>query len=82
MGFYTAALKLLKAQNNKANFKDITIISDDATGDLYGAKELGMKTNLVLSGKISKDNIANLNRDKIDNIYDDISGILGDIDEH
>ena len=41
-----------------------------------------MKTNLVLSGKINKDNIANLNRDKIDNIYDDISGILGDIDEH
>ena len=82
LGFYTAALKLLKAQNNKANFKDITIISDDATGDLYGAKELGMKTNLVLSGKINRDNITNLNRDKIDNIYDDISGILGVIDEH
>lgn len=82
LGFYTAALKLLKAQDNKTNFKDITIISDDATGDLYGAKELGMKTNLVLSGKISKDNIANLISDKIDNIYDDISGILGVINEH
>ncbi|WP_086237036.1 HAD-IIA family hydrolase [Campylobacter porcelli] len=76
LGFYTAALKLLKAQNSKAEFKNITIISDDATGDLYGAKELNMKTSLVLSGKISKDNISNLNHDKIDNIYDDVSQIL------
>ncbi|MBQ8819180.1 HAD hydrolase-like protein, partial [Campylobacter sp.] len=51
------------------------IISDDATGDLYGAKELNMSTALVLSGKIDKSSTANLNRDKIDNIYDDVSKI-------
>lgn len=75
LGFYTAALELLKLQNPKAEFKDITIISDDATGDLYGAKELNMSTALVLSGKIDKSSAANLNRDKIDNIYDDVSKI-------
>ncbi len=36
------------------DFSDITIISDDAVGDLVGAKTLGMKTILVLSGKIKK----------------------------
>ena len=75
LSFYTAALELLKQQNAKAEFKDITIISDDATGDLYGAKELNMSTALVLSGKIDKSSTANLNRDKIDNIYDDVSKI-------
>ena len=33
-------------------FNDITIISDDMMGDLLGAKKLGMKTALVLSGKV------------------------------
>ena len=36
------------------DFSDITIISDDAVGDLVGAKKLGMKTVLLLSGKIKK----------------------------
>ena len=75
LGFYTAALELLKLQNPKAEFKDITIISDDATGDLYGAKELKMNTALVLSGKIDKEGLANLDNQKIDNIYDDVSKI-------
>ena len=34
-----------------------------------------MSTALVLSGKIDKSSTANLNRDKIDNIYDDVSKI-------
>ena len=33
-------------------FEDITIISDDMMGDLIGAKNFGMKTALVLSGKV------------------------------
>lgn len=77
IGFYSAALELLKAQNPQAKFSDITIISDDATGDLYGAKELGMTTTLVLSGKIDRENLANLDKQKIDNIYDDVSKIWG-----
>ena len=77
IGFYSAALELLKVQNPQAKFSDITIISDDATGDLYGAKELGMTTTLVLSGKIDRENLANLDKQKIDNIYDDVSKIWG-----
>ena len=49
--FFTRALNLLRAQKSDANFKDITIISDDVVGDLVGAKKLGMKTIFVTSGK-------------------------------
>lgn len=49
--FYTEALKLLQKQADVNHFDAITIISDDAIGDLLGAKNLGMKTILVLSGK-------------------------------
>lgn len=45
--FYKKAKDLIKN-----NFQDITVISDDMLGDLVGAKILGMKTSLVLSGKI------------------------------
>jgi len=49
--FYEEALKMLRKQNNNAEFSDITIISDDVKGDLGGAKEMGMKTVFVTSGK-------------------------------
>ncbi|WP_263832241.1 HAD-IIA family hydrolase [Sulfurospirillum oryzae] len=49
--FYTEALKLLQKQADVKNFDEVTIVSDDAIGDLLGAKKLGMKTILVLSGK-------------------------------
>ncbi|MCF6340413.1 MAG: HAD-IIA family hydrolase [Sulfurimonas sp.] len=49
--FYNEALKMLQNQNCNAKFSDITIISDDAKGDLSGAKEIGMKTMFVTSGK-------------------------------
>ena len=48
--FYTEAKKLVGADS----FDEICIISDDAIGDLVGAKKLGMKTVLVLSGKHKK----------------------------
>lgn len=38
------------------NFEDIMIISDDMMGDLVGAKRFGMKTALVLSGKVKDAN--------------------------
>lgn len=50
--FYSEAKKLLGAKT----FEEITIISDDMTGDLVGAKKLGMKAVLVLSGKIKDAN--------------------------
>ena len=45
--FYDEAKKLLGADS----YAEVCIISDDAIGDLVGAKRLGMKTILVLSGK-------------------------------
>jgi NagD protein len=50
--FYTSALSLLQTQNSALTFKDVCMISDDAKGDLVGAKALGMETTLVLSGKV------------------------------
>ncbi len=49
--FYESALQKLQMQENEASFDKITIISDDVTGDLVGAKALGMRTLFVLSGK-------------------------------
>ncbi len=49
--FYDAALNALKEQDENAEYSKITMISDDVKGDLGGAKELGMKTVFVTSGK-------------------------------
>ncbi len=51
--FYAEALKMLKEQDSRAEFENIVMISDDLTGDLRGAAQMGMKTALVLSGKLS-----------------------------
>jgi len=51
VAFYTEALNRLQSQNESASFEKTTIISDDVKGDLGGAKELGMKTVFVTSGK-------------------------------
>ena len=49
--FYKEALKSLQTQKKDISFFDIEMISDDVKGDLGGAKELGMKTTFVTSGK-------------------------------
>lgn len=49
--FYSEALAAIREQQKDAEFSYITIISDDVKGDLGGAKELGMKTVFVTSGK-------------------------------
>ena len=49
--FYSEALLRLQHQDALASFEKITMISDDVKGDLGGAKELGMKTIFVTSGK-------------------------------
>lgn len=48
--FYDMARMMVGA----AEFSQLTIVSDDAIGDLVGAKRLGMKTILALSGKYRK----------------------------
>ena len=51
LSFYEEALKRLQHQDKNASFEKVTIISDDVTGDLGGAKRLGMQTLFVTSGK-------------------------------
>jgi len=46
-------------------FENITMISDDLIGDLVGAKKLGMKTILTLTGKIKDKKEITINPDKI-----------------
>jgi NagD protein len=48
IAFYEEARKALHVE---AKFEDITMISDDVKGDLGGAKEMGMKSVFVTSGK-------------------------------
>lgn len=77
--FYDEGLKRLKFQNSEAKYSDITMISDDVKGDLGGAKELGMKTIFVTSGKYkTAEEIIPSLKDKLkpDAIYGDMQDIL------
>ncbi|MDP3301372.1 MAG: HAD-IIA family hydrolase [Sulfuricurvum sp.] len=49
--FFDEALLHIGQQHQGAAFEDITIISDDMSGDLLGAQALGMRGIFVLSGK-------------------------------
>ena len=77
--FYNEALKLLHKQNPSAKFCDIKMISDDVKGDLGRAKELGMKTIFVTSGKYkTADEIVPLLKEELrpDLIFSDMQEIL------
>ena len=77
--FYNEALKKLKEQEQNADFSKITMISDDVKGDLGGAKELGMKTVFVTSGKYktAQEIIPSLDEHlRPDYIYADMKEIL------
>ena len=78
VAFYNEALNRLKLQDASAKFSKITMISDDVKGDLGGAKELGMKSVFVTSGKYkSADEIVPFLDDKLkpDEIFEDIGKI-------
>jgi len=77
--FYAQALALLQKQESSASYEKITMISDDVKGDLGGAKELGMETLFVTSGKYkSAQEIVPLLEDalKPDAIYANMQEIL------
>jgi len=79
ISFYKKALKKLQMQDKNARFEDIIMISDDVKGDLGGAKELGMKTVFVTSGKYkTKDEIIPFLDEKLrpDIVYADMQEIL------
>lgn len=72
--FYGEAKRLLNfQQNSNIDFRDITMISDDAIGDLCGIKKLGSKTVLVLSGKCKSEDEIKPIKTQIDNIIPNIS---------
>lgn len=50
--FFDAALERLRTEVPEAAFASVRMISDDAVGDLAGAKKRGMQTHLVLTGKV------------------------------
>lgn len=75
--FYNEAFRLLNSQKKVDSFNDVTMISDDAIGDLVGAKKLGMDTILVLSGKCkSKEEVLHVNT-FLDSIVANIGCIEG-----
>ena len=79
ISFYNEALKRLQLQTKDAKFEDITIISDDVKGDLGGAKELGMKTVFVTSGKYrDADEIVPFLKDELkpDAIFGDMQDVM------
>jgi len=78
--FFEEALSLLKNQHQEADFSDITIISDDVTGDLIPAQKLGMKGIFVLSGKyrLAEEILPNLSIQP-DAVYTDIQAVLEDL---
>ena len=78
--FYEKALEKLRAKNVNINFSDVTIISDDAKGDLAGAKKLGMKCVFVLSGKYKneKEGLSGLSKDEMPDIVIENIGELNE----
>ena len=69
----------IQNQQKKIDFSDITIISDDVKGDLGGAKEMGMKTIFVTSGKYkTQEEIVPFLEDRLkpDFVYKDMQEIL------
>ncbi|WP_321779109.1 HAD-IIA family hydrolase [Sulfurimonas sp.] len=79
LAFYEEALKGLQLQDEDATFSKITMISDDVKGDLGGAKEMGMKTIFVTSGKYktAQEIIPSLKQElRPDEIFADMQEIL------
>ena len=80
--FYNESLKRMQQQNVDTTFSDITMISDDVKGDLGGAKELGVKTIFVTSGKYkTQEEIVPFLADNLkpDFVYADMQEILEQI---
>jgi NagD protein len=81
--FFETALELLTNQKAGAQFSDVTIISDDVTGDLLPAQNLGMRGVFVLSGKYrtAEEIIPQLSV-KPDAIYPNMKAVLEDLWKH
>ncbi|MCX6075059.1 MAG: HAD-IIA family hydrolase [Campylobacterales bacterium] len=81
--FFETALGLLSKQKAGIGFSDVTIISDDVTGDLLPAQELGMRGVFVLSGKYrTAEEIVPQLRVKPDAIYPNMKAVLEGLWKH
>jgi len=77
LSFYTQALEKLRSQDESISFETVEMISDDLVGDLAGAKALGMKTSLVLSGKIaSVEEVKSIVKNSADRVAKTIGDLL------
>ncbi|MBE0495106.1 MAG: HAD-IIA family hydrolase [Campylobacterales bacterium] len=74
--FYETALAVLRTQKEALAWEDICMISDDAKGDLLGAKALGMETILVLSGKCQNEAEIAPIKESIDAVYATVAEVL------
>lgn len=77
--FYNEALRMLQKQQSDATFEQVIMISDDVKGDLGGAKEMGMETQFVTSGKYrtASEIVPHLEESlKPDGVYTDMQDIL------
>jgi NagD protein len=75
--FFCSALDALNHQGSHYSFSDVSIISDDVTGDILPAQELGMKGIFVLSGKyrVAEEIIPNL-KVQPNAVYADMKAVL------
>lgn len=74
--FFETALEALAKQCAGVNFSDVTIISDDVTGDILPAQALGMQGIFVLSGKYrSREEILPQLRVQPDGVYEDMEAV-------
>jgi len=82
VAFYEEALHKLREQIGYVDFDKVTMISDDVKGDLGGAKELGIKTIFVTSGKYktAQEIVPFLKEElKPDFVYGDMQNVLESI---
>lgn len=78
--FYKKALQSLKEQKNDIDFSKCCMISDDAKGDLLGAKDFGLHVKLVLSGKVSSEKeLSEELLEKLDGTYENIAQVAKEI---
>jgi NagD protein len=77
ISFFQSALELLNLQHQGVEFSDITIISDDVSGDILPAQALGMRGIFVLSGKYrSRAEILPQLKIQPHSVYDDMKAVL------
>ncbi len=81
--FFETALEALAKQCAKVHFSDVTIISDDVTGDILPAQALGMGGIFVLSGKYrTREEILPQLRVQPHGIYQDMEALGEELWKH